>query len=164
MNTGSNATWMLTATDVEGNPRLLYSQVDMGAYEVNTSAVLRLSPTVLAFVDVEIGTTQQQPVVVENLGTAVLLGSVGAVPAPFGVVGAAAYTIPAGASTDVSIAFAPTAETNYDAVITFTGGGVALLAVSGSAVPEPVLALGMALACAALRRARHVPHWIIRTH
>ena len=86
---------------------------------------------------VEVGQYKDQTFTVENAGGGVLAGAA-AVSGTFSIVSDAAYSLGPGESQDITVRFAPTAEQEFTATITFAGGGGATVDVVGSGYePEP---------------------------
>ena len=88
---------------------------------------------------VEVGRCKDQTFTVENAGGGLLVGAA-AVSGAFSIVSEPAYSLGPGESQDITVRFAPTAEQEFTATITFAGGGGATVEVVGSGyepAPEP---------------------------
>jgi len=106
--------------------------VDAPAIAVNPSPVYRW-----VYGAVEVGQCKDQTFTVENAGGGVLVGAA-AVSGAFSLVSDAAYSLGPGESQDITVRFAPTAEQEFTATITFAGGGGATVDAVGSGYePEP---------------------------
>jgi hypothetical protein len=110
------------------------------------------APAMLNFGDVMIGETCGINMVVGNIGVGDLVGAT-TVTSPFAVVGAAGYTIAAGASVTQNLIFVPPLEIAYSNTAVLTGGGGATVTLLGVGIPEPALLLGV-LGAALLARRR----------
>lgn len=100
------------------------------------------APASLNFGDVVVGETCGVDLVIGNIGGGDLVGET-TVPPPFGVMGAAGYSIPAGASVTQNLVFTPPLELAYTNTAVLTGGGGATVTLLGVGIPEPALALGL---------------------
>jgi hypothetical protein len=90
----------------------------------------------LAFGNVIIGSTAQSTLSISNSGNATL--TVSGISYPAGFSGAWSGTVPAGGSTNVTVTFAPTANTAYGGYITVNSdatSGTNTIAVTGAGVP-----------------------------
>ena len=104
--------------------------------------VLQVTPGSIAYGTILNGTSKTNSFTVQNMGTGTLIGTA-SVGAPFSVVSGVSYSLGASASQTVTVVFSPTAATNYNQSVTFTGGNGTNTTVTGSAtnapVPAPVL-------------------------
>jgi hypothetical protein len=104
--------------------------------------VLQVTPGSVAYGTILNGTSKTNSFTVQNVGTGTLTGTASA-GAPFSVVSGGSYSLGANASQPVTVVFSPTAASNYNQSVTFTGGNGASTTVTGSAtnapVPTPVL-------------------------
>jgi hypothetical protein len=101
---------------------------------------ISVTPASQAFGSIEVGATANRTFSVENTGGGTLSGSA-SVPAPFSVVSGGSYSLSAGASQTVTVRYSPTSAGTHNATVTFTGGGGATRAVSGSAYDPPAIAV-----------------------
>jgi hypothetical protein len=104
--------------------------------------VLQVAPGSIAYGTILNGTSATNSFTVQNIGTGTLTGTA-SVGAPFSIVSGGSYSLGANASQTVTVAFSPTAASNYNQSVTFTGGNGTNTTVTGSAtnapVPTPVL-------------------------
>jgi len=104
--------------------------------------VLQVTPGSIAYGSILNGTSKTNSFTVQNIGTGTLIGTA-SVGAPFSIVSGGSYSLGAGASQAVTVAFSPLGASNYNQSVTFTGGNGANTTVTGSAtnapVPTPVL-------------------------
>jgi hypothetical protein len=96
---------------------------------------IRVTPSQVVFGRVEVNTTKDAVFIVTNVGGGVMNGAA-AVSAPFSIVGNAAYSLSPGASKEVTVRFAPVATVDYQAVVSFSGGGGATRNVFGTGIPQ----------------------------
>ena len=104
--------------------------------------VLQVTPGSIAYGTILNGTSKTNSFTVQNVGTGTLTGTA-SVGAPFSIVSGGSYSLGASASQTVTVVFSPTAASNFNQSVTFTGGSGASTTVTGSAtnapVPTPVL-------------------------
>ena len=123
--------------DPAGNTRTTWTR---GAYEFtggNTNPppvdpVIQVTPGSVSYGTVAVGAGGTNQFVVQNVGTGTLSGSASA-SAPFSVVAGASYSLAAGQTQTVVVAFNPGSAGSYSQNVTLTGGGGASVGVSGSA-------------------------------
>src|SRR5690348_4113711 len=93
-------------------------------------------------VQVCVGPSKTNSFTVANVGTGTLNGSA-SVSAPFSVVSGGSYSVGAGQTQAVLVAFSPLVASNYNQSVSFTGGSGTNTTVTGSAtnapVPTPIL-------------------------
>ncbi len=149
---------------VVSNPGTYTAELELSGTHVNPLAPVPLkmilgvgpiisAPALLDFGDVIVGETGGVDLVVGNIGVGVLTGETTGVTAPFGVLGAAGYGIPAGASVTQNLVFTPPLELAYTNTAVLTGGGGATVILVGVGIPEPAFAFGL-LGVALLTRRR----------
>jgi len=124
------------ATDVAGNTRGADGAWDMGAIEYNTGVpstnpVISVSPSVLNFGSIAVGSSNQLTFTVQNTGAGTLSGSC-SVAAPFSVASGGTYNLASNQSQVVTVRFSPSVVGNYNQALTLSGGGGSSVAVSGS--------------------------------
>ncbi len=104
--------------------------------------VLQVTPGSIAYGSILNGTSKTNSFTVQNIGTGTLSGTA-SVGAPFSIVSGGSYSLGAGASQTVVVAFSPLGASNYNQSVSFTGGSGTNTTVTGSAtnapVPTPVL-------------------------
>ena len=84
--------------------------------------LLGVSPASLAFGTVVTGQSAQLAFTITNSGASTMTGTVAGAGAPFSL-SAAAYTLAAGAATDVVVTFSPLAALAYTGAVVFAGNG-----------------------------------------
>jgi len=99
----------------------------------STNPVIAVSPASYDFGSVAIGSTNVATFTVRNAGGGTLTGSV-SVALPFSILGSSSYSLASNASQTVTIRYIPTLVRTDNQTVTWTGGGGASTAVSGSAV------------------------------
>ncbi len=142
---GTNESAYFT-TDRDGNARAATGNWDVGAYVyaavTNTIPVIQVTPGSIAYGAILNGTSKTNSFTVQNVGVGTLTGTA-SVGAPFSIVSGGSYSLGASGSQTVTVVFSPTAATNYNQGVTFTGGNGTNTTVTGSAtnapVPAPVL-------------------------
>ena len=142
---GTNESAYFT-TDKDGNSRPATGNWDVGVYQyalvTNTTPVLQVTPGSIAYGTILNGTSKTNSFTVQNIGVGTLIGTA-SVGAPFSILSGGSYSLGASASQTVTVVFSPSAATNYNQSVTFTGGNGATTTVTGSAtnapVPTPVL-------------------------
>jgi len=120
--------------------------------DITEPTTIAVVPNVLNFGDVMLDKAVTSGVFVINIGAATLTGSVSNVVTPFDIASGSPYSIAAGATGEVRVAFAPTAEGHYTNTVTLSGGGGATLRLIGIGVPEPALLAGLGMLAWLLRR------------
>ena len=123
------------------------SRVNLGAYGNTAQAsktpasslpILWVTPTNLSFGSVMVNTTNQLVFTVQNSGGGSLTGNVDGVSVPFLVVGGTNYILGSGATTNVTLRFAPMADGTYSNNVVFnSGAGNLLRPVTGTATSPP---------------------------
>jgi lysophospholipase L1-like esterase len=126
----------LFTTDMNGVVR--GSSWDMGAYEAqsgggNGTAAITVTPSLLSFGSVGLGTSTNQIFTVQNSGSGTLSGTA-SVAAPFSVVSGATYSLGAGQTQAVTVRYTPTAAGSNLQTVTFTGSAGATASVTGAGV------------------------------
>jgi hypothetical protein len=84
-----------------------------------------------------VGTSATNSLLVQNIGTEILSGTA-SVGAPFSIVSGGSYSLGAGQTQAVLVAFSPTVAGNYNQSVSFTGGRATNTTVTGSATNAPV--------------------------
>jgi PKD repeat protein len=107
------------------------------------SAQLRVSPTNLSFGTILVGTNAQLSFVLTNTGGVTLSNGIANVsPGRFTIVSGTPFTLPASATTNLTIRFAPTNSGSFsNAVVIASSGGNSTNALTGSAVNAAQLAV-----------------------
>ncbi len=104
--------------------------------------VLQVTPGSITYGTILNGASKTNSFTVQNIGTGTLTGTA-SVAAPFSILSGGSYSLGAGQTQAVTVVFSPTAATNYNQTVTFTGGNGTNTTVTGSAtnvpVPTPVL-------------------------
>lgn len=123
--------------DFVGNQRGADGLWDIGAFELvaggpATNAVIAVAPTDLNFGFVAKGTSATNVVIVRNLGGGVLSGDASSA-SPFQVISNASYTLTSNQTHAVTVRFHPASAGNFNGFLQFTGGGGALVALTGAA-------------------------------
>jgi hypothetical protein len=128
-----------STVDRDGNPRPAAGAGawDIGPYQYgtvgsSTNPVIQVSPVAINFGSLAVGASATNTITVQNTGSGTLAGTA-SVAAPFAIVSGASYSLGAGQSQNVGVSYSPTANGSNSASVTFTGGGGAVVAVSGSA-------------------------------
>ena len=119
--------------DPHGNVRTTWTR---GAFEfggAGTNAAIVVSPSVLGFGSVAVGTSSNLTATVKNVGGGTLTGTA-AVAAPFSIVGGGTYNLGTSQTQTVTIAFSPTTAGTFAQAVTFSGGAGASINVSGLGV------------------------------
>ena len=80
-----------------------------------------------------VGTSKETTFRVTNIGGGTLTGQA-SIASPFSVVGDAQYSLSPGQSATIAVRFSPIAEVDYQASLSFSGGGGASRAVFGTGV------------------------------
>jgi hypothetical protein len=121
------------ATDKDGNARPASGNWDIGAYEYTlvTTPVILVTPGNTSYGTVLTGTSVTNGFTVKNIGVGTLTGAA-SVEAPFSIVSGGSYSLGAGQTQAVLVAFSPTVASNYSQTVTLTGGGGTNAIVSGT--------------------------------
>jgi len=124
-------------TDKDGQSRPWGPAWDIGPYEyhtttVPTNPVIAVSPAMLNFGTVAVGSTTTETVTVQNTGGGTLSGSV-SLGSPFSITSGGTYSLTNGQSQMVTIMYAPVVAGTNNQNVSFTGGGGATGTVMGSA-------------------------------
>ncbi|HZR19660.1 MAG TPA: choice-of-anchor D domain-containing protein [Verrucomicrobiae bacterium] len=96
----------------------------------STNPVISVNPISVDFGIVAAGSTADQSVTVKNVGSGILSGAVSA-GAPFSIVSGASYTLGATQSQTVTIRYSPTVGGTNSQNLSFSGGGGAILPLTG---------------------------------
>lgn len=110
-------------------PHPLVAAQDAG----QTNAILSITPSSLDFGSVSIGSSSNLTFTAQNTGGGILAG-VASVAAPFSIVAGSPYSLGAGRSQAVTVRYSPTAVSTDTQNVAFTGGGGAIIPVSGTGV------------------------------
>jgi subtilisin family serine protease len=102
--------------------------------------VISVSPNSVNFGGVNVGGSADRTFTVQNVGGGVLTGNA-TTNAPFAIVSGSSYSLSAGQSQTVTVRFSPTSAETFLGNVNLTGGGGASLAVSGTGVIPPNIAL-----------------------
>ena len=97
----------------------------------NTVPMIQVTPGSMAYGRVLVGTSATNSFTVQNVGSGTLSGTA-SVGAPFSVVSGGSYSLGAGQTQAVMVAFSPVVASNYSQSVTLTGGGGTNATVSGS--------------------------------
>ena len=104
----------------------------------NLSPLLAVTPASRDFGSVLVNTTNDLAFTVQNTGGGSLTGNVGGVSGPFSIVGGTNYVLSGGATTNVTVRFAPTVASTYSNNVAFnSNGGNLLRPVTGTATNLP---------------------------
>ena len=143
---GENLTALGITNDYLGNPRPATGPWTIGAYQgasVLTNAAILVTPSSQNFGTVTIGASSNLTFTVQNAGGGTLSGSA-SVAAPFGVVAGGTYSLTNAQSQIVTVGYTPTVAGANLQTVTFSGGGGAAVALSGTAVTAPTRASSFA--------------------
>ena len=99
--------------------------------------VIQVNPGSIGFGTVLAGTSATNSFTVQNVGTGTLSGNA-TVASPFFLISGGAYSLGAGQTQAVLVAFSPLVASNYSQSVNFSGGGGTNATVSGSATNAPV--------------------------
>lgn len=94
--------------------------------------VLSVSPQSLSFAPTPVGTTADLTVNVQNAGAGTLVGSASVTGAGFSLVGASTYSLGPGATSVLTVRFAPSSAAPASGTLTLTGGAGASVPLSGT--------------------------------
>jgi hypothetical protein len=131
--------WTPTAA---GSFTLTFPGGDVVTVNVATP-VISVSPSSLAFGNVNVGGSADKNFTVENTGGGTLTGSA-STNAPYSIVSGGSYNLTAGQSQTVTVRFSPTSAQTFLGNVNFTGGDGASAPVSGtgvevsSIIPNPI--------------------------
>ncbi|HKW29566.1 MAG TPA: choice-of-anchor D domain-containing protein [Verrucomicrobiae bacterium] len=100
--------------------------------------ILQVTPGSIGYGTILSGTSKTNSFTVANVGTGTLSGSA-SVSAPFSVVAGGSYSLGAGQTQLVVVAFSPLVASNYNQSVSFSGGAGTNTTVTGSATNAPVL-------------------------
>jgi hypothetical protein len=109
---------------------------------------LDITPPSVTFPDTEIGETNQVAIICKNIGGDILYGSVTTPASPFSLEGTTNYAIAYNDFVYYVVTFAPQGVMDYSGTLEFTGGGGAVVPLSGHGIPEPGLLWLLLLVCA----------------
>ncbi len=113
----------------EGNFTLTFPSGDH--VTVTTSnALISITPGVIDFAGVQIGTTAQRTITVKNIGNQSFSGEA-TTTSPFSIISGGTYTLSPGASHSVSIGFTPPSLDTFDGEVNLTGGVGAIATLTG---------------------------------
>jgi len=129
--------------DCIDNPRPMGLGYDMGAYELDPTPILNISPLELNFGDVVVGGDADLPVTVENIGNSSLDGDVINTMIPiFSIQSGSPYSVSPFMTNTVTFRFSPIAEVSITNIVTFqSNGGNTNVMLTGTGIPEPSLFL-----------------------
>jgi hypothetical protein len=127
--------WVPAAT---GSYSLTFPDGSVLAVTVSAPTI-SVTPDSLDFGIVNANTSFDRTFTVQNIGGGVLNG-IATTTAPFSVLSAGTYSVAAGQSATISVRFSPTTQGTFSGTVSFTGGGGATKAVTGTAVPPATLA------------------------
>jgi len=116
--------------DCLGNLRPTNGNWTMGAYQLAGAATISVTPATQAYGPVAIGATSDLTFTVQNTGSNMLTGSASTT-APFSIVSAGSFKLPAGQSQSVTVRFTPTAVGSTNSFVMFPGGGIGAVTGSG---------------------------------
>jgi hypothetical protein len=94
---------------------------------------ISVTPSSQPFGNVAVGSFADSNVTVQNTGGGTLTGTA-STSAPFSIISGASYSLGPGAGQIVSVRFSPTSAATFAGNVTFTGGGGATRAVTGTGV------------------------------
>ena len=137
VNAGTNSDWMTSASDINGNPRILSNIVDIGCCEFTNEPIIWTSLLTIDFGDVLIDTFVTSVFTVGNAGDQILNGQVEQIASPFFVDYGAPYSIDGLTNSEIAILFAPSEETNYFDEILLSGDSLVTITLKGTGIPEP---------------------------
>lgn len=113
---------------------------DRGAYEFgsgsSTNPSAMVTPSTLNFGPVDVGTTSDLPLTIQNVGGGTLSGSA-SVGTPFQIVSGATYSLGSNQLQTITVRYAPTTAGAHSGTITLTGGTTTTVSVSGQGVTPP---------------------------
>jgi len=118
-----------------GTHTLTFPGGDIVTVNVATPAI-SVIPSSLDFGIVNVGSSADKNLTVKNVGGGILTGNA-STNSPFTIVSGGSYNLSPDESQTVTVRFAPTSEETFLGNITFTGGGEASAAVSGTGIIPP---------------------------
>jgi len=107
-------------------------------FELISTPMISLTPSSYNFGTVAIGTTVETNFTVQNIGGGTLSGSA-TTSSPFAIVSGGSYSLGAGGSQTVTVRFSPSSAGSFNKNVTFTGGGGAIVPLSGVGLLVPQL-------------------------
>lgn len=133
---GATYYFATTTLDTSGLESVYSSEL---AYTVpNGVPGIQVTPGNLVYETLLVGTSVTNIFTVQNVGTGTLSGSA-TVSAPFSVVSGGSYSLATGQTQAVMVAFSPSAASNYNQSVSFSGGTGTNVTVNGSATNSLVL-------------------------
>jgi hypothetical protein len=113
----------------------------INVYGIATSPpvpMIQATPGSFPFGGIPNGTSLTNSIIVQNVGSGTLSGTA-SVASPFRILSGGSYSLGAGQSQTVMVAFSPSTVGNYSQSVTLTGGGGTSVTVSGSSTTLPVI-------------------------
>ena len=111
-------------TDCIGNPRPMGLGFDLGAYELDPTPILDVTPLELDFGDVVLGDNADWPVTVGNLGNSLLDGNViNIMTPPFSIISGSPYSLLPLSTNIVTFRYSPQFEVPRTNIVTFQSNG-----------------------------------------
>jgi len=107
-------------------------------FELLSTPMISVAPSSYNFGNVAVGVTAQTDFIVQNIGGGTLSGSASTL-SPFGIVSGGSYSLGPGQSQTVTVRFSPSSAASFTKNLTFTGGGGALVSLSGVGFLAPQL-------------------------
>ncbi len=133
---GATYYFATTTLDTSGLESVYSSEL---AYTVpNGVPGIQVTPGNLVYGTLLVGTSATNIFTVQNVGTGTLSGSA-TVSAPFSIVSGGSYSLATGQTQAVMVAFSPSAASNYNQNVSFSGGTGTNVTVNGSATNSLVL-------------------------
>lgn len=132
---GANLSTYFT-TDLTGTLRPTTGPWDIGAFQFRATNSLSISvtPTNQDFGAVAIGATLDRALVMRNVGSGAITGSVSTI-APYSIVSGGGYNLSAGQTQSVTVRYSPTSVGTSIQYVTFSGNAPASAMVSGTGYP-----------------------------
>ncbi|MCX7846573.1 MAG: S8 family serine peptidase [bacterium] len=146
INAAQTLSWMSSATDLDGLPRIRNGAPDLGAYELSTNGpLLRVTVSAtdfnplsyLDFGSVYIAATNSRSLCIRNVGGSALTGDIQNLSLPFWCGAPLTYVLGINSNRTLTFFFSPDLDLTYTNLVAFTGGGGALLTLTGTGIPEP---------------------------